>query len=718
MGSRHRGHARWAVQPAWQDAGMTDLVTMQRHGDVAVITIDNPPLNVFSPGVPEGVAGHVRQAEADDDVRAVVVTGAGRHFVAGADITTFGMPRDRAPDLLGLVDTLARSSVPVVAAIRGTAFGGGLEMALACNWRVAAPDAQLGLPEVKLGLLPGAGGTQRLPRLVGLEVALRMITSGSPIRAERAHVVGLVDEIIDGDLIEGAVAFAERIAGTDDALRRTHDMQVAVRGEVDQTLAGARAQAAATAPGLIAPQRCIDAIDAAVRLPFTAGIQRERDLFVELLASEQSRSLRHVFFAERTAAKIDGVDDRVEPTRVARAAVIGAGTMGGGIAMNFANAGIPVTVIEVDQDRLDTGLAKVERNYQRTVDKGRLDAAEMRRRIDRITGAVDFGAVADADAVVEAVFEDMALKQQVFGRLDNAAPPGAVLATNTSTLDVNEIAAATTRPESVVGMHFFSPANVMQLLEIVRGDATSDEALITAVALGKRMRKVPVVVGVCDGFVGNRMFHKYVRESFYLIEEGALPHEVDRVMTDFGFKMGPFAVGDLAGLDVGYRIRARQAADRDPGERYPAIADKVVEMGRHGQKTGAGFYRYEQGSREPLPDPEIHGLIVEHSADLGMQRREIADQEIRDRLLGQLVNEGARILEEGIAQRSGDIDVIYVYGYGFPAHRGGPMFHAGLVGLDAVLAITEHFHEQHGRIWEPAPLLRRLAAQGATFEDA
>ncbi|CAN5857911.1 3-hydroxyacyl-CoA dehydrogenase NAD-binding domain-containing protein [soil metagenome] len=699
---------------------MTDLVTTDRHGDIAVITIDNPPLNVFSPGVPEGVAEYVREAEADDDVRAIVVTGAGRHFVAGADITTFGMPRGEAPDLRGLVDTLAQSSKPVVAAIHGTAFGGGLEMALACHWRVATPDANLGLPEVKLGLLPGAGGTQRLPRLVGLEAALRMIPTGSPVDGQQAHGLGLVDDIADGDVIAAAVAFAEAKAGDDDALRRTHKMDVAVDGDADEILDGARTQAERKAPGVIAPQRCIDAVETALRSPFDEGERRERELFAELMESDQSASLRHVFFAERKAAKIDDVDEDVEPVDITRGAVIGAGTMGGGIAMNFANAGIPVSVIEVDQDKLDAGLEKVEGNYRRSVDKGRIDDDEMRERTDRITGTVDFDAVADADVVVEAVFEDMDLKREIFERLDGVASSDAVLATNTSTLDVDKIAQATARPEAVVGMHFFSPANVMKLLEIVRGEATSDVALKSAVALGKKMRKVPVVVGVCDGFVGNRMFHLYVHEASTLLEEGALPEQVDRVLTDFGFKMGPFAVQDLAGLDVGYRIRNQQAADQgvDPDERERTIADKIVERDRLGQKSGAGFYRYDDDSRKPVPDPEIEELIVAHSGEHGIERRKIDDQEIRDRLLGQLVNEGARILEEGIAQRSSDIDVIYVYGYGFPAHRGGPMFHAGLTGLDAVLATTERFHERHGDRWEPAPLLRRLAADGQTFSDA
>jgi 3-hydroxyacyl-CoA dehydrogenase len=696
---------------------MTDLVTSRRHGDVAVITIDNPPLNVFSPGVPEGVRDHLMRAEADNDVRMVVITGAGRHFVAGADIKTFGQPADQAPDVTGLIGALAGSSKPVVAAISGTAFGGGLEMALACNWRVATPDARLGLPEVKLGLLPGAGGTQRLPRLIGLEAALRMIPTGDPVDAGQARALGLVDDVVEGGLIDEAVAFVRRVADSDDALRRTHEMEVVSDGPVDEVIAGARDVVAKKARGMIAPLRCIDAIEAAVRLPFAEGVQRERQLFRDLLASDQSRALRHVFFAERNAAKVDDIGPDVKPRPIQRGVVIGGGTMGGGIAMSFANAGIPVTMTEVDRDGLHQGMARIEKNYQNSVDKGRLSADEMSGRMDRITGAVDYAAVIDADVVIEAVFEDMDLKKEVFGTLDQSATPDAVLATNTSTLDVDEIAAATSRPSSVVGIHFFSPANVMKLLEVVRGNQTSDEVLITAIALGKQMRKIPVVVGVCDGFVGNRMFHKYTREASYLIEEGALPQQVDRVMTDFGFAMGPFAVIDLAGLDIGYRIRQRQAADRDPNERYPAIADRIVEMGRLGQKTGAGFYRYEEGSRKPLPDPEIEDLIVATSKDLGIERRDVGDDEIRERLLWQLVNEGAQILDEGIAQRSGDIDVIYVYGYGFPAHAGGPMFHAGLVGLDKVYADIRRYHDRLGDIWRPAPLLVELAEQGKTFEQ-
>jgi len=696
---------------------MTDLVGYEQRDDIAIITVDNPPLNVLSPGVPEGIVAGLQRAESDERIAAVVLIGAGRHFIAGADIKTFTMPREESPDVRGMVNAVENSTKPVIAAVQGAALGGGLETALACTFRVAAPGASMGTPEVNLGILPGAGGTQRLPRLVGLDAALQMITTGTPVDAQRAAELGLIDEIVDGDLRDAAVAYAAARISDSGPLRRTRDLDVRSDAPAAQVLAKARETAATRARGRIAPLRCIDAVEASVTMPFDDGMQRERELFTELVESDQSRALRHIFFAERTAAKIDDVPDDVRPADISRGVVIGAGTMGGGIAMNFANAGIPVSVVEVDQDSLDTGLAKVERNYQATVDKGRLTPEKMRERMDRITGVLDYDAVGDADVVIEAVFEDMDIKKDIFATLDKTAGPDAVLATNTSTLDVNEIAAATSRPSSVLGMHFFSPANVMKLLEIVRGEQTSHRALVTAVALGKKMRKIPVVVGVCDGFVGNRMFHKYTREASFLLEEGALPEQVDKVMTDFGFAMGPFAVSDLAGLDIGYRIRRAQAATRDPDERYAAIADRIVEMDRLGQKSGVGFYRYADGSRTPIPDPEIEELIVAHSAEQGIERRDISGEEIRERLLYQLVNEGAQILDEGIAQRSSDIDVIYVYGYGFPAHAGGPMFHAGLLGLDTVLAGVRRYQERHGDTWAPAPLLTRLAEQGATFEQ-
>ena len=693
---------------------MADLVCYKVHGDVAVVTIDNPPLNVLSRGVPEGILAGIEKGNADDAVRALVLTG-GENFIAGADIKTFTLPRDQAPDIRGLVAGVAASGKPVVAAVHGLALGGGLEVALACDYRVAAPGARLGTPEVKLGLLPGAGGTQRLPRLVGLEAGLELVVGGNPVKARRALELGLVDEVVEGDLLAGALAYARRVA--DKGKRPTSERAVGSGAPVDEVLAEARRQAERRARGRVAPLRCIDAVEAAAKLPFEKGMIRERELFMELLQGEQSRGLRHVFFAERRAAKVADVDEGVKPKNISKGAVVGAGTMGGGIAMCFADASLPVKVLETSQENLDKGLNTIEKNYRRSAAKGRLTEEAVQERLGRIEGVLEVGELADADVVVEAVFEDMNLKKEVFERLDGAVNDTSVLATNTSTLDVNAIAAATRRPEAVVGMHFFSPANVMKLLEVVRGEKTSDEALLTAVALGKKLGKVPVVVGVCDGFVGNRMLHPYVREAFFLVEEGALPQQVDRVMTDFGMAMGPFAVGDLAGLDVGYRIRQARAATRDPGERYSGLADKVVEMGRLGQKSGAGFYRYAANDRTPQPDPEIEALILEHSQAEGFERRDISDEEILKRLLYQLVNEGAQVLDEGVAQRSSDIDVIYVYGYGFPAYRGGPMFYAGEVGLADVYRDVREFQQRHGDHWQAAPLLKRLAEEDKTFAD-
>ncbi len=688
-----------------------DLVRYSRHGRVAVLTINNPPVNVLSPGVPKGILAGLARGNADDEVGAFVLIGGGRSFIAGADIKTFTMPREEAPDVRGLVAGLERSDKPVVAAMHGSALGGGLEAALACHYRVASPGTRLGQPEVKLGLLPGAGGTQRLPRLVGLGAALKLIVTGDPVGAEEALGLGLVDEITEGDLLEGALAYAEGVVGEERP--KTSELAVKSDAPLEAVLAYTREETKKRARGLIAPLRCIDAVEAAATLPWDEGLKRERELFEELLNSYQSKALRHIFFAERTAAKVPELEG-VKPKPVARAAVVGAGTMGGGIAMNFANAGIDVKVLETSEENLTRGLDTVRKNYGRTVDKGRLSQEEMDARMGRIEGVLEYDALNDVDLVIEAVFEDMNLKKEVFKKLDLVTPSGAVLATNTSTLDVNEIARVVSRPGAVLGTHFFSPANVMKLLEVVRADETSDEALATALALAKAMRKTPVVVGVCDGFVGNRMVHVYVREAFFLVEEGALPQQVDGVMQNFGLAMGPFAMGDLAGLDVGYRIRQAQAATRPPGRRYSSLADKVVEAGRLGQKTGAGFYRYE-GSRTPLPDPEIDALVLAHSEEAGFERREISDEEILKRLLYALVNEGAKILEEGIAQRAGDIDVIYVYGYGFPAYRGGPMFYADTVGLEEVYADVKKFQKEVGEHWTPAPLLEKLAKEGGTF---
>ncbi|MGH7326463.1 MAG: 3-hydroxyacyl-CoA dehydrogenase NAD-binding domain-containing protein, partial [Candidatus Rokuibacteriota bacterium] len=638
---------------------ITQSVSLDRRGRVAVLTVDNPPVNALSQHVRQGLRDGLAQAVADPGAAAVVLACAGRTFIAGADITEFGKP-PQPPVLWEILDAIERSPKPVVAAIHGTALGGGLEVAMTCHWRVGVRGARLGQPEVKLGLLPGAGGTQRLPRLVGVEKALQMIVGGDPIGAEEAHRLGLLDEIIEGDLTAGAVAFAERVVAEGRPLRRVRDLDAKVAAARDklEIFADFRKSVARQTRGFRAPEACIRAVEAAVHLPFDQGIARERELFVELLQSPESKAQRYFFFAEREAAKIPDVPADTPTRDVKKAAVIGAGTMGGGIAMNFANAGIPVTVVEVSREALDRGLGVVRRNYEATAAKGRLTAADVQTRMGLITPATDFGAVADADIVIEAVFEEMPIKKEVFATLDRIATPDAVLATNTSTLDVDEIAAATTRPERVIGMHFFSPANVMRLLENVRGAKSSKTTIATAMAVGRRIGKVPVLVGVCYGFVGNRMLHQRGKQAERLILEGALPQQVDRVLCEFGFPMGPFAMGDLAGLDVGWRIR------KGRGERA-LIADRLCELGRFGQKTGAGFYRYE-GDRTARPDPDVEKIIVDVSTEQGIPRRPISDEEILQRLLYPMVNEGAKILEERRAIRASDIDVIWVYGYGWP----------------------------------------------------
>ncbi len=691
---------------------ITQSVSLDRRGRVAVLTVNNPPVNALSHHVRLGLRDGFRQAIADPAVDAVVLACAGRTFIAGADITEFGQP-PREPALQEVLDVIEGSPKPVVAAIFGTALGGGLEVAMTCHWRVGVKTARLGQPEVKLGIIPGAGGTQRLPRLVGVEKALQMIVGGDPIGGEEAHRLGLLDELVEGDPTAGAVAFAERVLAEGRPLRRVRDMDdrvAAARGK-PEIFAEFRRSIARQTRGFKAPEACVKAVEAAVNLPFDQGLARERELFLETLSSPESKAQRYFFFAEREAAKIPDVPADTPVKEVRRAAVIGAGTMGGGIAMCFANAGIPVTVVEVSRDALDRGLGIVRRNYEATAAKGRLRPEDVERRMGLIQGTVDFGAVADADLVIEAVFEEMALKKEVFARLDGICKPDAVLATNTSTLDVDEIAAATRRPESVIGTHFFSPANVMRLLEVVRGARTSKPVIATAMAVGRRIGKVPVLVGVCYGFVGNRMLHQRGREAEKLLQEGALPQQVDKVMTDFGLPMGPFAMGDLAGLDVGWRIR------KGRGVTSP-VFDRICERGRFGQKTGAGFYRYEPGDRTPRPDPEVERIILEVSAELGIQRRPISDQEILERLLYPMVNEGARILEERIAIRASDIDVVWVYGYGWPVYRGGPMFWADQVGLKTIRDRMLEYRRRTGdAFWEPAPLLARLADEGRGFLD-
>ena len=691
---------------------ITPSVDLDRRGRIAVLTINNPPVNALSQHVRQGLRDGVTQAIADAAVGAIVITCAGRTFIAGADITEFGKP-PREPGLHEVLDLIESSPKPVVAAVHGTALGGGLEVTLACHYRVGVRTARFGLPEVKLGLLPGAGGTQRLPRVVGVEKALQMIVSGEPIGADAALNHGLIDAIVDGDLTAAGVAFAEKVLSERRPLKKIRDLEdalAAARGK-PEVFADFRKSVARQTRGFRAPESCIKAVEAAVNLPFDAGLKRERELFLELMASPESKAQRYFFFAEREAAKIPDVPPDTPAKEIKTAAVVGAGTMGGGIAMTFANVGIPVTVVEIAREPLERGLAVVRKNYEATASKGRLTAADVDKRMGLIRPTSDFGAIADADIVIEAVFEEMAVKKDVFAKLDKICKADAVLATNTSTLDVNEIAGATARPESVIGMHFFSPANVMKLLEVVRGAKTSKPVIATAMSVGRRIGKVPVLVGVCYGFVGNRMLHQRGKQAERLILEGALPQQVDKVLYDFGFPMGPFAMGDLAGLDVGWRIR------KGRGERA-LIADRLCELGRFGQKTGAGYYRYEGGDRTPIPDPDVEKIILEVSREQSVQRRPISDQEILERLLYPMVNEGAKILEEKLAIRASDIDVIWVYGYGWPVYRGGPMFWADQVGLKAIKTRMLEMQHRHGDVWQPAALLSRLADAGKAFLDA
>jgi 3-hydroxyacyl-CoA dehydrogenase len=653
-------------------------------------------------------------ALADDGVTAVVLACKGRTFIAGADITEFGKP-PKSPPLGDVIAAFDASTKPVVAAIFGTALGGGLEVALGCNYRVASPTAKCGLPEVKLGILPGAGGTQRLPRLIGFEKALDMIVSGDPIGATEAKSLGIVDALIDGDLLAGAVRFAEGVAGK--PLPRVRDLDahvVAAKAKPD-LFERAKKDAAQRGRGARAPLRCVEAVMAALELPFDEGLKRERQLIEEAIVSVESAAMRHVFFAERKAAKIPDVASDTPTLPVRRAAVLGAGTMGGGIAMVFANAGIDVQLVDREAAFVEKGLDLIRKNYGATVKKGKLSQSDMDARVGRIHGTTDWENLRDVDLVVEAVFEEMGLKKEIFGKLDALCKKDAILATNTSTLDVNTIAEATSRPEQVIGLHFFSPANVMRLLEIVRAKKTSKTVVATALKLSKDIGKVGVVVGVCHGFVGNRMLHQYYREANFLIQEGALPEQLDKVITSFGFAMGPCATSDLAGLDVGWRIR--KAQPKPPaGERYSgAVPDRLAEMGRYGQKTSAGFYKYETGSRAPIPDPEVEKIILEVSKELGIERRKLDNDEIFERCLYAMINEGAKILDEKIALRASDIDTVWINGYGFPAYRGGPMFYADTVGLAKVLAKVKEFRERHGKVWTPSALLERLASEGKTF---
>ncbi|HXY37673.1 MAG TPA: 3-hydroxyacyl-CoA dehydrogenase NAD-binding domain-containing protein [Planctomycetaceae bacterium] len=700
---------------------MSDLVTLSKDGDVAVVTINNPPVNALSPGVPEGVIAHVQSAAADPSVKAIVLIGGGKTFVAGADIKEFAKIRsgakERGPGLHPMLTVVETCAKPVVCAIHGTAFGGGLELAQACHYRVAVPNSQVGQPEVKLGLIPGGAGTQHLPRLAGVVRAAELCAIGNPISAKQAKEWGIVDELIEGDLLAGAVKYARSQAGK--APRKTRDIQnrFGDPAAIATGIAELKKTVAKTWRGMQAPYRAIEAVEAAAKLPFEEGVKKEAELFRECLFSNESKSLIHVFFGERTVAKIPDLPSDIKPIEVKSAAIVGAGTMGGGITMTYVNAGIPVVLKEVGQAELDRGLETIKRNYGVTVQRGKMTQAQVDQKLAMIKPTLNYDDIKEADIVVEAVFENMELKKKVFGEIDKVAKPGAVLASNTSTLDIDQIAGATRRPQMVVGNHFFSPANVMKLLEIVRGMQSSKEVLATSMSLAKKLGKVGVLVGNCWGFVGNRMFGPYMREAAFLVEEGAKVQDVDAALYEFGMAMGPLSVGDLAGLDVGYKVR-KEAEHKVPAGMRPHLADnRLVEAGRHGQKTGAGWYKYEKGNRTPMPDPEAEKIIAAAVKEANIPQRKIGKEEIIERTIYGLINEGAQILDEGHALRSVDIDIVYIYGYGFPAFRGGPMFYADTIGLKKVYDRVCQFEKEQGFWWKPSPLLKRLAEAGQTFAD-
>ena len=688
-------------------------------GPVAVITLDNPPVNGLGLDTRRGIADGMARANTDDAVKAIVVTGAGKSFSGGADIKEFGSPKAIAePNLLSLIRLLEGSAKPVVAAINGTCMGGGLELALGCHYRLAAPKVPVALPEVKLGLVPGAGGTQRLPRVLGVETALNMIVSGEPVMSDvLAGLPGqkLFDRIADGDVLAAAIAFAAEVADRR-PLPLVRDLQ-AVHPNADAYLQFARNTVKAMAKNFPAPARCVDCVEQSVKAKFDDGMRYEREAFMALMFTPESRALRHAFFAERAASKIPDVPEDTPQRRVDKAAVIGAGTMGGGIAMNFLNAGIPVTMLEMKADALERGVATIRKNYESQVKKGKLKQDKYEGRMALLKTTLAYDDIKDADLVIEAVFEEMGVKEKVFRTLDEVMKAGAILATNTSTLDVDKIASFTRRPQDVIGTHFFSPANVMKLLEVVRGANTAKDVLATVMGIAKKIRKTAVVSGVCDGFIGNRMIEQYSRQAGFLLEEGSTPAQVDRAIEKFGFAMGPFRMGDLAGNDIGWAIRMRRYVDK-PHMRYSKTADLLCEMGRFGQKTGAGWYDYAPGKRDAIPSKLVEEMIAKHRAQLGITPRKIGDDEIVHRLVYSLVNEAAKILDEGIASKASDIDVVYLTGYGFPLWRGGPMRYAAEQGLFNVVQAMKRFAANpldDAATWQPAPLLAKLVAEGKSF---
>ncbi|MEN3950876.1 3-hydroxyacyl-CoA dehydrogenase NAD-binding domain-containing protein [Iodidimonas sp. SYSU 1G8] len=694
---------------------MSVAARWEKQGDIGIITVDSPPVNALSAPVRQGIFDGVKALDADPEVKAIVLICDGRTFIAGADITEFGKP-PKGPDLRSVQETMENASKPIVAAIHGTALGGGLETALAAHYRVAVPSAKVGLPEVKLGLLPGAGGTQRLPRLIGPERALKVIVDGNPIPAPEAKDLDILDAIIDGDLKQGAIAFAQDLVAKGAPARRVRDIPIDASSLPANFFADFR-KGLAKMRGFPAPEKIVQCIEAAVALPFDEGMRIEREGITELMASTESKAMRYMFFAEREVAKIPDVPKDIALRPINTAAVLGAGTMGGGIAMNFANAGIPVTVIEATQEALDRGLGIIEKNYRNTQAKGRLTAEEVDKRLGLITGSLSYDDIAGVDIVIEAIFENMEVKKEVFRKLDAILKPGAILASNTSYLDLNEIADVTKRPEDVIGLHFFSPANVMRLLEIVRGAKTAKDVLATCMALAKTIGKIGVVAGVCHGFIGNRMLSRYSAEANKMLLEGATPHQIDTVLYNFGMPMGPFQMTDLAGLDVGARARSEfpDLFPIDPA--FPVFADILVAQGRYGQKTKAGFYKYGD-DRKAQPDPDVEAIIAAESEKRGVERRVISDEEIIERCIYAAINEGARELEEGIALRPCDIDIIWINGYGFPSYRGGPMFYADTIGVDKVHAAVEKYRQKYGeRGWKYSSLLEKLARAGKGFAD-
>ena len=689
----------------------------EKHDAIAVITLNNPPVNGLGYETRCGIVAGIKQAQDDKSIKAIVIIGGGKAFSGGADIREFNTPKAlQEPSLHTVIKVVENSEKPVVAAIHAVAMGGGLELALGCHYRVALPGAQIALPEVKLGILPGAGGTQRLPRVVGLEAAVNMIVSGTPVLSEKLAGTKLFDQMIEGDLLAGALTYAKKIADAR-PLPKVRDIKITYPNP-DGYLQFARNTVRAVAGPFPAPLKCINAIAAAISSKnFDEGLQIERDLFIELVQTTESKALRHAFFGERAASKITDVPADTPLREIKSAAVIGAGTMGGGIAMNFANAGIPVKILEMKQEALDKGVATIRKNYENSMKKGKLTQEKLDQRMSMISTTMSYADLGSADIVIEAVFEDMDVKEQVFKQLDVVMKPGAILASNTSTLDVDKIAAFTKRPQDVIGTHFFSPANVMKLLEIVRGAKTSKDVLATTMALAKKIKKTGVISGVCDGFIGNRMVEQYVRQAGFLLEEGCLPEQVDKAAEKFGFAMGPFRMSDLAGNDIGWYIRKRRYIEK-PEVTYSKVADLLCEKGRFGQKTSAGWYDYKAGDRKAYPSKEVNDMIVDHSKSLGLERKKISDQQIVERLVYALVNEGAFILEEGIAMRASDIDMVYLTGYGFPLFRGGPMFYADTVGLSNVAnSIKQYAKGHHGEAWKVAPLLEKLAHEGKAFNQ-